>query len=103
MGIIKFSFTEPPTADEIEGDIALAVLCSECIYGRPRVRMEVSYAVDPRGRACVLETAGEAGEAALRVFAGLVALRVGETGYTVRRLSRGESSSDHPPQAGRQE
>lgn len=38
-------------------------LCAEYIYGRPQVRMEVSYAVDPRGRACVLETAGEAGEA----------------------------------------
>ena len=88
MGIVRFSFSQPPSAEELEGDIALAILGAECIHGRPRVRMEVSYAVDPRGKACVLETAGEAGEAAARIFTGLVALRVGETGYKVTRHQR---------------
>ena len=89
MGIVRFHFETLVGAEELEGDIALAVLCAECIYGRPQVRMEVSYAVDSRGKACVLETGGEAGEAVARVFAGLVAVRVGERGYTVKRLPTG--------------
>ena len=97
MGIVRFSFETLVDAEELEGDIALAVLCAECIYGRPQVRMEVSYAVDPHGKACVLETAGEAGEAVALVFAGLVAVRVGEAGYTVKRLPTG------PRRAGRRE
>ena len=76
-----FSFKEPANAQQLEGDISLAILCAECIYGRPRVRMEITYAVDPHGKACILETAGDAGDAAARVFAGLLAIRVGEKGY----------------------
>ena len=75
--LVRFEFSGTTTADEVEADLGLAILCSECIYGRPRVRMEVSYAVDPAGRSCVLETAGEAGGAAARVFAGLLAVRLG--------------------------
>lgn len=52
--------------------------------------MEISYAVDPGGKACVVETAGEAGDAAARVFAGLLATRLGEEGYRVHRLGRTE-------------
>ena len=88
MSIVRLKFESPVEAAELEGDLALAILCSECVYGRPRVRMEVSYAVDPGGKACVVETGGEAGEAAARIFTGLVALRFGETGYKVERCSR---------------
>jgi hypothetical protein len=92
MGIVRFGFETPVDAEELEGDIALAILCAECIYGRPRVRMEVSYAVDPHGKACVLETAGVAGEAVARVFAGLLAVRLGENAYSVRRQLRDEAN-----------
>lgn len=84
--ILRFAFTGDSPPADIEADIALAIFAAECVYGRPRVRMEASYLVDDAGKACVLEVGGEAGEAAARVFAGLTAARVGEEAFTVRRL-----------------
>jgi hypothetical protein len=87
MGTItRFEFLPKADAGAVEADIALAILCGECIYGRPRVRMEVSYVVDPGGKAAVVETGGEAGDAVARVFAGLLSVHLGEQAYRVRRL-----------------
>ena len=97
--VIRFEFLEPADAGEIEGDLGLAILCAECIYGRPRVRMEISYAVDPAGKSCVVETAGEAGDAAARVFAGLLSTRLGERAYKVRRLAKAAREANQPQEA----
>ena len=84
--VLRFSFNEAGSKDEVEGDIALAIFTAECVYGRPRVRMEARYVVDDDGATCVLGVDGEAGEAAARVFTGLTAARVGERSFSVRRL-----------------
>ena len=74
-------------AERIEADMAVAILCAESIYGKPRVRMEATYAVDPNGEACVVKSVGEAGAAVTRMFAGLASLRLGEQGYSMERLA----------------
>jgi hypothetical protein len=84
--LLRFSFKEGETRESVEADIALAIFTAECVYGRPRVRMETSYLVDEGGKTCVVEVCGEAGETAARIFAGLAAARLGEHGYEVRRL-----------------
>ncbi len=94
--IMRFNFSDGIEAGEIEADLTLAILCAECLYGRPRVRMEVSYVVDPNGKACVLETAGEAADAVSRVFAGLLTVRLGEHAYSVRRGLRDEAGGHEP-------
>ena len=66
--------------------MALAIFAAECVYGRPRVRMEAAYDLDAKGKACVLKVSGEAGEAVARVFAGLAAARFGETAYSIERI-----------------
>ena len=73
--LARFSFKEDENRETVEADIALAIFTAECVYGRPRVRMETSYLVDEGGKTCVVEVCGEAGETAARVFAGLVAAR----------------------------
>lgn len=83
---LRFGFTEGNDREGIEADMALAIFAAECVYGRPRVRMEASYLVDDEGRTCVVDVAGESGQAVARVFAGLTAVRVGEEAFTVRRL-----------------
>lgn len=90
--LLRFSFDAPDQA-VLEADLALAIFAAECVYGKPRVRMETSYLVDATGRTCVIDVGGEAGEAAARVFAGLAALRVGEDRFTVRRLSENATSA----------
>jgi hypothetical protein len=92
--LLRFSFKEGETRETVEADIALAIFAAECVYGRPRVRMETSYLVEGTGKACVVDVSGEAGEAAARVFAGLAAARVGENSYTVQRLPRSVPAAD---------
>ena len=84
--VLRFSFKEASLKDEIEGDIALAIFTAECVYGRPRVRMEASYLVNDDGQSCVIDVEGESGEAAARVFTGLTTARVGEQAFSVKRL-----------------
>jgi hypothetical protein len=90
--VLRFSFNEAGPKGEIENDIALAIFTAECVYGRPRVRMEARYAVGDDGATCVLGVDGEAGEAAARVFAGLTAARVGERSFSVRRLHESDGT-----------
>ena len=84
--MLRFKFSES-SRETLEADVALAIFAAECVYGRPRLRMEASYLVDEDGRACVLEVAGEAGESVARVFAGLCAARLGEEAYSVHRVT----------------
>ena len=84
--VLRFAFPEGGEKEDVEADIALAIFTAECVYGRPRVRMEASYLVDDDGKSCVIDVGGESGEAAARVFTGLTAARVGEEAFSVKRV-----------------
>src|SRR5438309_956920 len=86
QSIVRFRFANSSTEDAIEDDLALAVFASECIYGRPRTRLEMRYLVSPDGASCVAEVGGPAGEAVLCVFMGLVGVRCGEGSVSVERI-----------------
>ena len=81
--ILRFAFDETPDQEAVESDMALAIFAAECIHGRPRVRMETRYLVGPDGKSCAMELSGDAGEAAARVFAGLVSARFGEAAVRI--------------------
>ena len=83
--ILKFAFQGELDADDIEADLALAIFAAECIYGRPRVRLETRYVVGLGGQTCVMEISGAAGESAARVFAGLASARHGEEAIDISR------------------
>ena len=83
--VVRFVFPESGRREAIESDISLAIFSAECLFGRPRTRLEVSYLVDDRGGRCVLRVRGEAGETALQVFVGLCGERFGEDGFRVER------------------
>ncbi len=89
MTVLKFEFLGKRDHDAVEADATFAIFASECVYGRPRIRLEASYLIADDGSACVVKAMGEAGEAAARIFAGLTAARVGEQAYSVKRVDRG--------------
>lgn len=84
--VLRFKF-QNGDKDNVEADIALAIFAAECVYGRPRVRMEASYLVDEDGTVCVLSVDGDAGDSIARVFAGLCAARLGEDAYSIQRMT----------------
>ncbi len=87
-GTIRFTFPDEANQEDVESDVALAVFAAECVYGRPRVRIEAGYALDASGHICVVRTDGDAGEATARIIAGLAAVRFGEGAYAVERHPR---------------
>jgi len=85
--VLQFRFPHKADRQRLEDDVALAIFAAECLFGRPRLRMEASYLVDAEGSACVMNVGGEAGEAAARIFTGLAAARFGEGSFSVRRVA----------------
>lgn len=84
---VRFYFPEPTDREGAEEDICLAIFTAECLHGRPKTRLEVSYLVGADGRRCVVDVAGPAGETALRVFTGLCAARFGDDGFRIEHLT----------------
>ena len=89
--IVRFTFPGTTDREGVDADACLAIFSAECLHGRPKTRLEVSYLVDSTGSACVFEIAGEAGDVAVQVFLGLCTERFGETGFQVERHVRSES------------
>ena len=85
--VLQFRFPHKADRQRLEDDVALAIFAAECLFGRPRLRMEASYLVDAEGSACVMNVGGEAGEAAARIFTGLATARFGEGSFSVRRVA----------------
>ena len=90
--IVRFSFPGTTNREGVEADACLAIFSAECLHGRPKTRLEVSYLVDATGSACVFEIAGEAGDVAVQVFLGLCTERFGERAFQVERRTRNESA-----------
>lgn len=85
--LMRFSFSEPADLQTVEHDMSMALLVAEFLCGKPRVRLEAGYAVGVGDGSFTLEVSGPAGETAAQVFAGFCAVRFGEEGYRVDRLS----------------
>ena len=88
----RFRLVDLNESGGLESDACLAIFSAECVYGRPRTRIEVSYLADADGSGCVFAVGGPAGEMALQVFIGLCGERFGETGFNVVPVSRSDAS-----------
>src|SRR5678815_2003406 len=95
--IVRFRFEPPSPFDAIEEDLLLALFCAECLYGSPRLQLEAGYLIHPAGTSAVLEIQGAAGEAAERIFLGLISSRLGDDAVSVEHVDRPTSAA---PQAG---
>ena len=80
--VLRFRFGIPDV-DSVEDDLHLALFSAGCLYGPSRLRLETSYLLHEDGKSCVIESRGEAGDAAARIFAGLAAARLGDEGFVV--------------------
>lgn len=84
--IIRFALPVCEERQDVEDDIALAIFTAECLYGRPQTRLEIQYLFSPDGSRCVVKVRGPAGEAAVRVFVGLLTVRCGGSGFSIEHV-----------------
>lgn len=90
--IYKFSFKDHIPLKEIEESLLLAVLATECLQGRSRVRMEASFRLDKELRQCVIDAGTEVGSNIARIFTGFLAREFGEESFKVGRAPQTNES-----------
>ncbi len=83
----RYRFTEAVPMQEAEDSLMLAVLAAEGIYGRSRVRLETSFALDAAKRACVIDASTEVGQHVSRVFTTFITKQFGEEAFRLERLA----------------
>ena len=89
--VVRFRF-DSSDPNSVEDDLRLALFSAGCLFGPSRLRLETNYLVREDGESCVIESRGEAGDAATRIFAGLTAARVGDEGFVVEPADGREGS-----------
>jgi len=89
MGIIcRFEFDEIVSKQDIEEQIALAIITAECTFGKPKVRLHAAYLATD-GKA-VIDVSSQVGEQIAEVFTGLMSRHIGEENFTVERMNKKE-------------
>lgn len=85
-----FTFPESTDMQQIEESLLLATMSAEGLHGRTRIQLEASYSLDSEERKAVVGAESEVGEAIARIFAALLSLTVGESGFQVQSNRREE-------------
>ena len=89
--VCRYRFGPKVSMKHVEESIFLATLAAEGLHGSPRVRMEASYLLDAKKRACVIDTTTDVGRDIARILTSFLAREFGERAFELKRL-------DRPPQ-----
>jgi hypothetical protein len=83
----RFPFSEKTDLQEVEASLLLAVLAAECLHGRARVRLDVSFCLDQKKRSCIIAADTGLGRTISRIFTGFLCLEFGEKAFNVKLIS----------------
>ncbi|MBU2625030.1 MAG: hypothetical protein KKG33_05670 [candidate division Zixibacteria bacterium] len=61
--LYRYNFDSKIPIQDVEESLLLAVLATECLYGRSLVRLEASFCLDSKKRSCVVDAATDVGRA----------------------------------------
>ncbi len=84
--VCKFTFASEAKKEAVEGQLALAIVVAECMYGQARVRLSAAYLMSEDGRRLALDVSSEVGEYITQLFTGLLIREVGEESFSVERI-----------------
>ena len=85
-GVYRFHFKDKIDARDIEERLCWAVFNAESLFGKPRVRLDVSLYFDQDKKSCVIDKSTDVGRHIAQVFTSLVCREFGEESFTVERL-----------------
>jgi hypothetical protein len=76
--VCRYRFGRKVQIRHVEESIFLAMIAAEGLHGRPRVRMEASYLLDAKKRACVVDTTTDVGRDIARILTSFLAREFGQ-------------------------
>lgn len=85
--VYRFGFVPAVPLSEAELTLHLAIYAAEGLHGEARVRLDVTYQLDPPANAIIVDGGNEVGATLVKVFTHLLIRQFGEDGFHVRRLA----------------
>ena len=82
--VCKFTFPKGLDGEMIEAQLALAIVCAECTFGQPRVRITAGYLISEEK--VVFDVSTDVGEHIAQLFTGLMTRQLDEREFTVDRV-----------------
>ena len=89
--VCRFILPDGTPTELLEEKLAFAVFSAECAFGKSRVRIEASCYVSPKRPRCVVDIGTPVGEYIAQVLTGALTKELGEEGFAVQRIERGET------------
>ncbi len=93
--IYRYNFSDDVPFRDVEESLLLAVLATESLHGRSLVRLDASFCLDEKKRACVVDAGTEVGRHIARIFTGFLTREFGEEAFKVERVD--ETQAPHAP------
>ncbi len=83
--IYRYNISAKAPLREVEDSLLLAVLAAESLHGRSLVKLDASFCLDKKKRACIVAADTEVGQHIARIFTGFLTREFGEDAFTVER------------------
>ncbi len=84
--VYRYSFSSKLNIQDIEDSLFLAVLAAECLYGRPRARLDTSFSLEKKKMSCLIDAGTKVGCCIARIFTGFLTREFSEANFRVERL-----------------
>lgn len=81
--IYRFTFPPEIPFEEAQSSFLVARIAAEGIFGQARLRLDLSYEVDPTARSIVADAENEVGGAIAEIFASLLIREFGADAFQV--------------------
>jgi len=87
QNVYKYSFDNKLPLKDIEESLFLAALATECLHGRSSMKLDASFSLSRKKRACVVDANTEVGRNIACIFTGFLTKEFGEKNFRVKRLN----------------
>jgi hypothetical protein len=86
--VCRFTFPHETDRETIEAHLALAIIAAECLFGKPRVRIDAAYFLSKEQPQIAIDVSTGVGNHVARIFTGLMIRQLGEEAFTVDRITK---------------
>ncbi len=85
--VCRLTFPQGTDTDTIESHLAFAIVAVECLFGKPRVRMDTAYLLSKTRPQIAIDVSTTTGQYVARIFTGLMTRELGEESFVVDRIT----------------
>lgn len=83
--IYRYKFSDAVSLDQVQELLTLAVLATEGLHGRSRLRLDGAFLLEKRNQCCVVDATTDLGQDLSRILTGLLIQEIGEESFDVER------------------